>query len=94
MLEKDPQLFLLDVRSPEERSLATVEPSRLVDQELASEILNTWPAERPLILICHVGQRSLQAAEFFTQKGFRNVYNMIGGIDAWSLTVDSSIPRY
>ncbi len=94
MLENDPELFLLDVRPENERQLAAVGRSRMIDQALAEEIINTWDPERPLVFICHIGQRSLQAAEFFTQKGFRQVYNVTGGVDAWSLTVDSSLPRY
>jgi len=43
---------------------------------------------------CHHGIRSQAAAEYCVEKGFRNVYNVVGGIDAWSLTVDRSVPRY
>ena len=48
----------------------------------------------PLYFHCHHGQRSQQAAAFFLSHGFSNVYNVSGGIDAWSLEVDPSVPRY
>ena len=48
----------------------------------------------PLVFMCHHGIRSLQAAERFVQKGFRSVYNLNGGIDGWSASVDPSVPRY
>jgi monothiol glutaredoxin len=40
------------------------------------------------------GVRSQRAAEYFRREGFRNLYNLRGGIDAWSLLVDTSVPRY
>jgi hypothetical protein len=42
----------------------------------------------------HHGVRSQQAAEYFRHEGFSNLYNLQGGIDAWSLLVDPSVPRY
>ena len=54
-----------------------------------------WCEQRmPMMLICHQGIRSRQAAQYFTSQGFQQVYNVSDGIDGWSQTVDSSIPRY
>ena len=50
--------------------------------------------DTPLVFYCHHGPRSQQAADFFCSHGFRNVYNLDGGIDAWSAEVDPSVPRY
>jgi len=94
LLKEQPDIPLLDVRTPEERAIACVAGARMIDQELAQEIVNSWDPDTPLVFICHKGGRSLQAAQHFTQQGFQNVYNVAGGIDAWSLTVDSEIPRY
>jgi len=44
--------------------------------------------------MCHHGIRSRQAAEYFLRQGFTNLYNLSGGIDAWSTLVDPSVPRY
>ena len=47
-----------------------------------------------LVFHCHHGGRSQRAAEYFRDQGFRNVHNLVGGIDAWSQEIDSSVPRY
>ena len=52
------------------------------------------PKSTPIFFYCHLGQRSLDAASYFAGHGFKNVRSMTGGIDAWSLEVDSSVPRY
>jgi monothiol glutaredoxin len=84
---------LIDVRTPQERQVAHIEGSRLLDdatmQHLAQLDVNT-----PIAFHCHHGQRSLAAAEHFRERGFRTVYNLRGGIDAWSTEVDSKVPRY
>lgn len=84
----------LDVRTPDERQQACVEGFDLLDQNLAREIVNGWDKETPLVFICHFGGRSAQACDYFAQQGFQSVFNVQGGIDAWSQTVDESIPRY
>jgi len=53
-----------------------------------------WPKDTLIIFYCHFGQRSLDAASYFAGHSFSNARSMTGGIDAWSLTVDSSVPRY
>ncbi|MDD1612848.1 MAG: rhodanese, partial [Methylococcaceae bacterium] len=50
--------------------------------------------EREIVLICHHGVRSLQAATYLAHQGFSNISNLAGGIDAWSLNCDNSVPRY
>ena len=47
-----------------------------------------------LVFHCHHGGRSQAAAEHFRSRGFTNVHNMVGGIDAWSREVDPDVPRY
>ncbi|MDX2168079.1 MAG: Grx4 family monothiol glutaredoxin [Deltaproteobacteria bacterium] len=83
----------LDVRTPEEREIAAIAGTTLVDQRIAAEI-EKLPKDTMLVLHCHHGGRSQAAAEHFRSKGFTNVHNMAGGIDAWSRDVDGSVPRY
>ena len=94
MLKKNPDIQLLDVRSVEEREMACITNSRMLDDLLAQEILDSWDLESPMMLICHQGVRSLQAGQYFTSQGFQQVYHVSDGIDGWSLNVDSAIPRY
>ncbi len=92
-LDADQGLVLVDVRTPAERRLARIEASRLLDEDLLEELLLLDP-ETPIAFVCHHGIRSQAAAEHFLAKGFKNVFNVSGGIDAWSARVDPSVPRY
>ncbi len=94
ILKQNPEITLLDVRTPEERDTACIENSVLLDQNLVEEMLDSWDKSKEIMLICHVGQRSRQAAQFFTSQGFQQVYNISDGIKGWSNNVDSSIPQY
>ena len=84
---------LIDVRSPEELDLAVIEGSRLLDRNTAAW-LEKLPADRRVIFYCHTGQRSQVAAQAFASNGHQNVYNLMGGIDAWSTEIDPQVPRY
>lgn len=89
---------LLDVREPAEWQLASIQPE---GAELLQMPMQTIPlrlaeldADRPVAVLCHHGGRSMQVAMFLARQGFEHVANVAGGIDAWSLHVDSSVPRY
>ncbi|MBL8723541.1 MAG: rhodanese-like domain-containing protein [Planctomycetes bacterium] len=84
---------LLDVRSPDEWQIARLPGAQLVDERLAQEVM-TWAPSTPIVLYCHSGQRSLDAASYLAGHGFVNVRSMAGGIDAWSAEIDSTVPRY
>lgn len=92
-MQADAGLQLFDVRSQKERDQASIAGSRLLDRA-AQQYIQTLDKATPLYFHCHHGQRSQQAAAFFLSHGFANVYNVSGGIDAWSLEVDPSVPRY
>ncbi|MFC0679515.1 Grx4 family monothiol glutaredoxin [Lysobacter korlensis] len=85
---------LIDVRPAEERMVASVASAfaTLDDESLAG--LEALPKDAPLAFLCHHGRRSAQAAEHFRGLGFTELYNVEGGIDAWSQQVDPSVPRY
>ncbi len=93
-LASDAPTRLIDVRTPEERETARIEGALLADDKLVKTIMETWDKATPIVVHCHHGGRSLQAANYFTQQGFTNVKNLTGGIDAWSLKVDAQVPRY
>ena len=94
LMKTNPDLKLLDVRTPQEYEIARIEGCVLVDQALAQEILQSWPKDTHIIAICHHGVRSLNAASFLRGNGFENTQSMRGGIDAWSMSVDAKVPRY
>ncbi len=89
----EPDLRVLDVRTPWEWETASIEGSELVDQELAAALF-ALPPDTPLAFVCHHGIRSQAAARHFEARGFTRLFNLRGGIDAWSQTVDASVPRY
>jgi len=93
-LLKQGTIKLIDVRTPEEYSIANVPGSVLVDQSLAQEILQSWPKDTAIVTMCHHGMRSLDAAAYLRGHGFGKTRSMSGGIDAWALEIDSSVPRY
>ena len=93
LIESGTPFELVDVRTDQERKLATINGSRLLDQSYHDVLLHLDP-NTPIVFQCHHGIRSQQAAEYFRRAGFRKLYNLQGGIDAWSQFVDPSVPRY
>jgi monothiol glutaredoxin len=93
-LLKTGTLTLVDVRPADERAIASVNtPFRTLDGD-ERVALEQLPKDTPLAFLCHRGGRSLQAAEHFRGLGFTHVYNVTGGIDAWSDDVDNAVPKY
>jgi monothiol glutaredoxin len=88
-----PPLRLYDVRTLAEWTTARVATAVLVNDGVRAEIA-ALPKDTPLYFMCHHGGRSQTAAESFLRLGFKAVYNVEGGIDAWSQQVDPSVPRY
>lgn len=87
------ELLLLDVRPPAERERARIAGDRVLDDDVIAYIRGL-PKETELAFYCHRGGRSRSAAEHFRLEGHTRVYNLSGGIDAWSEQVDPSVPRY
>ena len=94
LLQQNPGIHLLDVRTVEEREKACLDNSLMLDNQLVQEILDTWEPDMPMMLICYEGIRSRQAGQYFISQGFQQVYNISDGIDGWSQNVDPAIPRY
>jgi rhodanese-related sulfurtransferase len=86
--------LLLDVREPWEHDKARIAGSRLVPMGQIQARLAELDDEKEVVAICHHGGRSMQVALFLEKSGFSRVHNLAGGIDAWSRTVDPSIPLY
>ncbi|MBI4400414.1 MAG: rhodanese [Nitrospirae bacterium] len=93
-LDKGDKLVLLDVREPWEYSLAKIEGSVLIPLGTLPQNLDKLDPNAEIVAHCHLGMRSADAVGFLSQQGFKNVKNLVGGIDAWSLQIDSSVPRY
>jgi monothiol glutaredoxin len=85
-------ITVVDVRPPEERAFAQLKAA-FATLDAGASALETLPKDTPLAFLCHHGGRSAQAAAHFRQAGFSEVYNIVGGIEAWA-QMDPSIPRY
>jgi monothiol glutaredoxin len=93
MLDRGDKLELFDVRTTAERATAKIEGAIHLD-EAAQERLLGLDKNTVLVFHCHHGARSRSAAEHFLKQGFTKVFNLEGGIDSWSQTVDPSVPKY
>ncbi len=83
----------VDVRTDWERDVARIEGARLLDRAYHDYLVGL-DRNTTLVFQCHHGIRSQSAAEYWLGLGFRNLFNLRGGIDAWSQLVDPSVPRY
>ena len=93
-LETGEDVFLLDVREPVEFEYASIPGSHLIPLNEVPSRLDEIDFDKEIIVICHHGMRSMQAAGFLNQAGFKKICNLSGGIDGWSLYCDPSVPRY
>ena len=93
-----PAPLLLDVREPWEFALAAIQVHGLqtvsMPMNRVPERLAELSPMQPVVCICHHGARSAQVVAFLERQGFEAAYNLVGGIDAWSLQVDPAVPRY
>ncbi|MFO0761708.1 MAG: Grx4 family monothiol glutaredoxin [Byssovorax sp.] len=93
MIDRKESFELFDVRTDKEREIAQIPGARQLNAEGMS-YLDGLPRDTAVVFHCHHGGRSQAAAEAYLGKGFSKVYNVRGGIDAWSQMVDRSVPRY
>ena len=92
--EKNPSAIFLDVREKSELTICKINHSIHFPLSLISENFNLLPKNIPIIVYCHHGIRSMKAVNFLLKNGFDKVFNLDGGINAWSIQIDPSIPKY
>ena len=92
MLDRD-EVTLFDVRPEDERAIARIAAARSLDAAGQKYLLGL-DRGTPVTFHCHHGIRSQEAAQQLLGEGFLAVYNLKGGIDAWSQSIDPSVPRY
>lgn len=87
--------LLLDVREPIEHQMSQIEGSTLMPMgEVPSRAHAELDPDAPIVVLCHHGARSLSVTMWLRNQGFENVQSLAGGIEAWSRSIDPSIPRY
>lgn len=87
-------VVLLDVREPAELILARVDEAVHIPMSEIPGRIGELDTLGPIIVMCHSGARSRRVAQYLLASGFEEVYNLAGGIDAWSTEVDPQVPRY
>ena len=92
--------FIVDVREDNEIAIASFSFSVLhlplskaaIWSDKIAELL---PKDQPVVVVCHAGVRSMNFGIWLLEQGItKSVWNLVGGIDAWSIDVDQSVPRY
>lgn len=85
---------LIDVREQHEYQLCRIPGAELKPLGQIAQWMHELDPSEALVLQCHHGMRSERACMLLASRGFTNVKNLAGGIDAWSQSVDPSVPRY
>ncbi len=92
------RVLLIDVREAWEFETASIKADDFdvmhIPMQTVPDHLSSIDAERPIACLCHHGSRSQHVANFLQQNGFKTVVNISGGIHAWSVEADSTIPTY
>ena len=90
--------LLLDVRESWEFEIAAIRVEGLrtlhIPMNALPDRLDELDAAQPVVCICHHGVRSAQVVAFLERRGFDAVYNLAGGIAAWTAQVDAEVPAY
>jgi rhodanese-related sulfurtransferase len=98
LLASETSLQLIDVRERSEANIAYISGFALYPlsefEQWSEQILSDFQPELETIVICHHGMRSAQLCQWLSMRGFKLIKNVVGGIDAYSRIVDSSIRRY
>lgn len=89
-----PQPQLLDVREPWEFELCSIPGSLPMPMGQVPSLFETLNREQAVVCVCHHGIRSQQVALFLKAQGFETLFNLRGGIHAWSTKVDANCPTY
>jgi sulfur-carrier protein adenylyltransferase/sulfurtransferase len=92
-LDRGDDLYILDVREPHEYQICNLNGHLIPLGELSRRV-SELDSSREIVAHCRSGKRSADAVEFLQKAGFRKIWNLKGGILAWSDEVDSSVPKY
>ncbi len=98
LAESDSSLQLIDVREKSEVAIACLAGFEVYPlsefEQWSNQLLTTLKPEAETVVMCHHGMRSAQLCQWLSMRGFTQVINVSGGIDAYSRFVDPTIRRY
>tara|TARA_E500000318_G_C3425299_1_gene158925 strand:+ start:104 stop:427 length:324 start_codon:yes stop_codon:yes gene_type:complete len=93
-LERDREIVLLDVREDWEVEICMINGAQHIPLSNLQGRVDELPSGKTLAIICHHGVRSRHAGMFLEDYGFKDVFNVTGGIDVWALEVEPDMTRY
>ncbi|MDP9128556.1 MAG: rhodanese-like domain-containing protein [Pseudomonadota bacterium] len=94
MLRSNEPPFVLDVREKRENEICNLPGHHLVPLADLPGHIGDLPRDKTIVVHCHHGGRSARATAYLMQQGFKNVFNLKGGIHAWSERIDSTVKTY
>lgn len=96
LLDRKANLLVVDCREQDEHTYCQIEGSLLIPMNETPDRISEIESfrELPIVVYCHLGIRSFQVVSWLRMQGFANSQSMAGGIEAWSLRVDETMPRY
>ena len=93
-IKKGDEFTFIDVRELYEYEIARIEEAELLPLSRFDEWIDSLKPANEIVVMCHHGIRSANVCMFLVRNGFEKVFNLEGGIDLWSATVDANVPRY
>lgn len=93
-MDRGEKFVLVDVRMQNELDICSFGNAVHIPLHLLTTRFHELDPESEIILVCHHGSRSMQAAYFLVNQGYRKVANLVGGIDAWAAHIDPNMARY
>lgn len=88
------QVHFLDCRESFEREIVKIEPSLFIPMGRIDSALDSIPRDKPIVVYCHHGLRSLRVANFLRISGFPEALSLRGGVHAWAVEIDPSLAKY
>jgi adenylyltransferase/sulfurtransferase len=92
--DRNDPIILLDVRETDEYEIVRFEDALLIPVNELPQQVHRLDMDSEIVIHCHKGMRSMYAAAYLYQLGFRNVKSLAGGIDRWAIEIDSTLNRY
>ncbi len=93
-LDAGEKFLLVDVRNNNELDICKFDAALHIPLHLLTVRYTELPQDAEIVMTCHHGGRSMQAANFLVNQGYRNVSNLVGGIDAWASHIDPNMAKY
>lgn len=93
-LDSGKEIYLLDVREEDELEISKLEGAVNIPMGVVPLRFSEVPSEAEIVVICRSGNRSEKVSGFLVRKGYENVRNLVGGMNAWATEIDTSMSTY